>query len=188
VDDIVDEAASEDEHANRTVSAVPQYKAPPPEPRPTQYNSLPTGTRITDDVGVSGHGELTISNGTNSDAVVRLYEVGSLTTVRSFFVKAHARYSVNTIPEGAYTLVYTSGLDWIESQDAFSWNPSYHQFERSLTYSEQTDATGIKYDEISVTLHPVVGGNVRTITISREEFLKGHRHLPLQNSQSQPTL
>lgn len=186
VDDIADEATSKDEHANRTVSA-PQYKARPPEPRPTYYNSLPTGTRITDDVGLSGHGELTISNGTTLDAVVRLYDTGSLTTARWFFVKAGARCSVKAIPEGAYTLAYTSGLDWIKALDTFRWNPTYHQFERSLTYSEQTDATGTEYHEISVTLHPVVGGNVRTKRISREEFLRGHRHVPLQESQSQPT-
>jgi hypothetical protein len=77
------------------------------------YNSLPTGTRITDDVGVSGFGELTVSNGTDADAVVRLYENTSLQTVRWFSVKANNRCSVKAIPEGAYTLVYTSGLDLI---------------------------------------------------------------------------
>lgn len=90
------------------------------------------------------------------------------------------------IPEGSYTLVYASGLDWVKSPDAFRWNPSYHQFERSLTYSEKTDSTGTAYDAISITLHPVVGGNVPTKTISREEFLKGHLHMRLQKAQSQP--
>jgi hypothetical protein len=37
----------------------------------------------------------------------------------------------------------------------------------------------IQYKDISVTLHPVMGGNVRTKDISRSEFLKGHRHVPL---------
>ena len=159
--------------------------APKPDPRPTHYNSLPTGTRITEDVGTNGHGDLTISNSTNVDAVVRLYATPSSETVRWFFVQAYSRCSVNAIPEGTYTLAYTSGLDWIDSEDAFRWHPSYHQFERSLTYSEQSVEDGIQYHEISVTLHPV-GGNVRTKQISREEFLNGHRHMPLQRAQIPP--
>ena len=109
---------------------------------------------------------------------MRLYETSSLKTVRWFFVKADSECTVNAIPEDTYTLVYTSGLDWIDSEDGFRWNPSYHQFERSVTYSEHADEDGVQYHEISVTLHPVVGGNVRTKAISREDFLKGHLHMP----------
>jgi hypothetical protein len=155
-------------------------------PAHDQESSLPTGTGISEDVGTNGYGELTISNRTNSDAVVRLYETFSLKTVRWFFVQADSRCTVGAIPEGSYALVYTSGLDWIDAEDGFRLNPSYHQFERSVTYSEQDDEDGVEYHEISVTLHPVVGGNVRTKRISREEFLRGHRHTPLQKSQSQP--
>jgi hypothetical protein len=36
-------------------------------------------------------------------------------------------------------------------------------------------AKRFEYHEIKVTLHPVVGGNVRTISISREEFLRGNQ-------------
>jgi hypothetical protein len=44
--------------------------------RPTQYNSLPTGTRIEEDIGTNGCGELTADNGTTEDAVVRLSDTG----------------------------------------------------------------------------------------------------------------
>ncbi len=151
--------------------------AQPPEPRPSHYRSLPSGTRITEDSGVGGHGKLSVSNRTGVDAVVRLYDRYTLETVRWFFVKANASYAVKSIPQGDYVLAYTAGLDWVDSEDAFRWSPSYHEFEKPVSYSEQTDTTGTRYDEISVTLHPVIGGNVRTKSISRSDFLRGHRHV-----------
>ena len=185
-DEVGDEQANSNAHNGRAAPPQLQDEAPKPDPRPTHYNSLPTGTRISDDVGTNGHGELTISNRTDSDAVVRLYESSSLETTRWFFVQSYSSCSVKAIPEGIYTLVYTLGLDWIESEDSFRWHPSYHEFERSLKYSELNGADRVQYHEISVTLHPVKGGNVRTKQISREEFTKGHRHMPLQKSPSQP--
>jgi len=96
----------------------------PLEPRPSHYHSLPTGTRISEDSGVGGHGKLSVSNRTGLDAVVRLYDRSTLETVRWFFVKANSSYAVKSIPQGNYVLAYTTGLDWADSEDAFRWNPS----------------------------------------------------------------
>jgi hypothetical protein len=148
--------------------------------RPTTYNSLPTGTRITPDIGTNGHGMLAVNNGTSLDAVVRLYDVATHQTMRWFWVQAHSSAQVGQLPEGTYTLAYTRGLDWLESEDAFRWHPSYSEFGKPLQYTEQRDSEGVRYDDIRVTLHAVTGGNVRTKAISREEFLKGHRHTRLQ--------
>lgn len=152
------------------------------ERRPTEYNSLPTGTRIADDVGTNGHKELTVENGTSEDAVARLSHAGieGDDTVRWFFVQAHSTALMPKIPEGTYRLRFTTGLNWVESQDTFSWHPAYSEFERSFDFSEQRHSHGVQYHSISVTLHAVPSGNVRTRTITREEFLKGHRHVALQ--------
>jgi hypothetical protein len=166
------EAHSEQSHTPSSDSANT------PDPRPKHYHSLPSGTRLSDDIGIGGHGKLSISNRTNLDAVARLYDRSTLETVRWFFVKANGAVTVISIPQGDYVLAYTTGLDWVDSEDAFRWNPSYHEFETAITYSEQSDKSRIQYDEISVTLHTVMGGNVRTKSISRADFLKGHRHFP----------
>ena len=150
------------------------------DPRPTNYNSLPTGTRIAPDFGTDGHGVLTVENGTNDDAVVRLYDAATYQTVRWFSVQAGRSARMTAISEGTYILAYTTGLNWVDAEDAFSWHPSYSKFERILQYQEQSDSGDIQYHDISVTLHPVIGGNVRAQRISREEFLKGHQHTPLQ--------
>jgi hypothetical protein len=167
------EAHSEQSHSASSVSANTL------DPRPKHYHSLPSGTRLGDDIGVGGRGKLSISNRTNLDAVARLYDRSTLETVRWFFVKANGSVTVISIPQGDYVLAYTTGLDWVDSEDAFRWNPSYHEFETAINYSEQAETDGIRYHEISVTLHPVMGGNVRTKPISRADFLKGHRHDPM---------
>lgn len=151
----------------------------PADPRPTEYNSLPTGTRIAEDIGADGHGKLTVENGTSEDAVVQLSDVATDQTVRWFFVKAHSSAHKALIPQGTYRLTFTTGLNWVESEDTFSWQPSYYEFEQTFEYREQRDSEGVQYKTISVTLNPVLFGNVRTKEITREEFLKGHRHVAL---------
>ena len=94
---------------------------------------------------------------------------------------------MSRIPQGTYRLAYTTGLNWVESNDAFSWQPTYDEFERTLDYDEQRDSEGVKYHTVRVTLNSVLFGNVRTRTITREEFLRGHRHIPLQPESSDAT-
>jgi hypothetical protein len=151
------------------------------DPRPTQYHSLPNGAHIGDVLCGGGHGKLTVQNGTSEDAVVRLYDNATGETVCWFFVDAKNSAKETQIPQGIYRLAYTTGLDWIESEDTFHWQPSYNKFERILEYNEQRDDEGVQYHDISVTLQPVLGGNVHTKHISREEFLKGHHHISLHH-------
>ncbi len=150
------------------------------EPRPSDYNTLPTGTRIEEDIDTSDHGELDVDNGTSEDAVVRLCGVTTDQTLRWFFVQAHSSAHVAKVPRGSYRLIFTTGLDWIESEDSFRWHPSYSEFDKTFEFNEQRDSEGVQYKAISVTLNPVLFGNVKTKTITREEFSKGHRHVALQ--------
>jgi hypothetical protein len=152
----------------------------PADPRPKNYNSPPTGTRIEQDVGEDGRGKLTVENGTDEDAVVRLSDATTDQTVRWFFVRAHTSAHLAHIPEGTDRLTFTTGLNWTESEDSFSWHPSYSEFERAFVYSEERDSEEVHFHSISVTLHSVPAGNVKTRAISRQEFLKGYRHVALQ--------
>jgi len=152
----------------------------PEDPRPENYSSPPTGTRCEEEISTSGHGELTVKNGTSEDAMVRLSDAGTDQIVRCFFVRAHTSAHMAQIPQGTDRLTFTSGLNWVESESAFSWHPLYSEFERAFAYSEEHDSEGVQYRSISVTLHPVLFGNVKTKAISREQFLKGHRRITLQ--------
>jgi hypothetical protein len=148
--------------------------------RPTRYHSLPSGAEIEPETASGGHGTLAVINGTDRDAVVRLYDASTLATVRWFFVPAGGTVRKERIPEGTYLLAYTQGLDWIESHDCFRWRPSYSEFGSELHYTEQQTGEGIRYRTVSITLNAVVGGNVSAGQITREDFLRGHQHRTFQ--------
>lgn len=150
------------------------------ELRPTAYHSLPTGTRIGGDIGTNGHGELNVENDAAEDAVVRLSDLATDQTSRWFFVKAHSTAHAQRIPEGKYRLTFTTGLNWIESDDTFTWEPDYFEFGQTFEYTEPRASDGIHYRTVNITLHSVPFGNVHAKKITRDQFLKGHRHVALQ--------
>lgn len=164
----------------REAVADADTSAQPLDSRPKSYNSPPTGTRCEEEISTSGHGELTVKNGTSEDAQVLLSDAGTDQIVRCFFVRAHTSTHMEQIPVGTDRLAFTTGLNWVESGKAFSWHPSYSEFERAFAYTEQRDSEGVQYHSIDVTLHTVPFGNVKTRAISREEFLRGRRHISLQ--------
>ena len=81
------------------------------------------------------------------------------------------------VPSGTYELSYMDGLDWANREEEVfrCGDVDYSQFERNFVFTEKKNPNGVQYDSIAVTLHPVIGGNVRTKRISREEFIRG-RH------------
>jgi phage FluMu protein Com len=143
------------------------------EQAPTTEPSIPNGTRILPDAGTTGYGVLEVQNGTSEDAVLSLYDSAADETVRDVYVQARHSVRMKGIPAGTYQLAYTAGLDW-DGREAFRCNPDYAQFERDFVYAEEKNHEGVQYHSITVTLQPVIGGNVRTKKISKEEFLKGH--------------
>ncbi len=138
---------------------------------------MPNGSRIVPDVGTTGYGVLGVQNGTNEDAVLSLYDSATDEKVRVREIYVEARHSVRmkNIPMGTYELAYTRGLDWVSDDIFRCGDQDYAQFERQFVFTEERDQEGTHYDSITVTLHPVVGGNIRTKRISRQEFLKNHR-------------
>jgi hypothetical protein len=150
----------------------------PPCDAGKRYRSMQNGSRIVPDIDTTGHGELEVQNGTNEDAVLFLVDSAADETIREVYVQAKQSFRVKGIPKGTYELAYTHGLDWDDEEAEFRCDPDYAQFEREFDFTEERGQEGIHYDSITVTLHPVVGGNVRTKKISREEFLKNHRRTP----------
>jgi len=65
---------------------------------------------------------------------------------------------------------YTLGADWDDPAMEFRLEAACYKFEQQFTYSQTTDAENTtKYKVLSVTLHPVPFGNVKTWRIPREE-------------------
>jgi hypothetical protein len=138
------------------------------------HRSMPNGSRIVPDVGTTGYGVLQVLNGTSEDAVLSLYDSAG-EAVREVYIVARHSVRMKGISRGTYELAYTNGLDWVSGDIFRCGDPDYAQFEREFTFTEERDQESVHYKTITVTLHSVVGGNVRTKRISRQEFLKNHR-------------
>lgn len=173
-----DQSGQSAQAGNRVIVGEQPAKATTDEAtdvRPISYHTLPTGTHLEEDIETNGHGKLTVENGTDEDAAVRLYNSDDQ-PVRSFFVQAHNTGRVGQIPEGLYRLAFTTGLDYIELDDSFRWHPEYFDFDKTFVFVEKGDSEHIRYKDLSVTLHTVPEGNIQRRSISREQFLKGHHH------------
>jgi hypothetical protein len=159
---------------NREPQGTGANAVPCEEQEPRKHRSLPNGTRITPDPPTTGYGELEVQNGTSEGAVLSLYDPAAEQTIREVYVQAKHSVRTKGIPEGTYQLAYMAGVDWDDGEATFRCNPDYAEFERNFVFKEETDQERIQYHSITVTLHPVVGGNIRTKRISREEFLRGN--------------
>lgn len=145
---------------------------------PTVPHSLPNGARLQPDVGTNGHGTLTVDNGTSDDATVELVNAGGDVTSRYAYIRANHKLTLTGIEVGTYHLMFTQGFNWVG--DDFTCSPSYSEFEKELVYSESIEGNKHEFHEMSVTLHSVLQGNVKTRTISRADF--HHHKQPLRNS------
>ncbi len=136
--------------------------------------SLPNGTRIIPSQGPSGNGILTIENGSGRDAAVRICLVNPWTHERQHYRFVYVKHgrSVRLIhmAPGYYDLMFCTGVDGDKQNHRFRQDCRYLKFEDGATFQETQYYDHIEYTEMRITLHPVVGGNARTVRISEEEF------------------
>ena len=123
---------------------------------------LPTGATIEPARG-AGPSDLTVDNGTATDAAIRLVNIDSAMTARFVYIKAHDSYTLVGIEPGRYWLRFGLGRQWVASCRDFL-DASYNEFEMPLVFNDDT---------ISVTLHAVPLGTARTRTIDRNRFFEG---------------
>jgi hypothetical protein len=156
-------------------SALPAYVA---MPVPHDAASLSTGTDITPPIDTSGKSSLTVINGNNEDAVVKLVgasdELSPQVAYRYVYVRARERYTISKIHAGQYSLPYKTGTDW-NGQSSFNQGEKHHRFGKILDFEENVseDSSGAEKSEwsvLTVTLNPVSLGNVRSQTISKADF------------------
>lgn len=123
--------------------------------------------------------KLTIINNSSKDAVV-LLENSRSKVIRNVFVKNGARYVMDKIPEGMYSVKIMYGNSWNKDKDngpsfpkgGFMRNVSFEKTEESdmFDYSFKRDDEGVSYPSYSVTLHKVQNGNLESESISASEF------------------
>lgn len=131
-----------------------------PEP---QTRRLPNGTLIRDP-GSDSPGTLNIDNGGDTDAVITL--ASGKDPVLTIYVHKGKQASTDGVPDGTYTVFFSTGEDWDGKAMSFTRGCQFQKFDDQVTFT----TTGGTYSVNSLTLHQVIGGNASTSEIDPSEF------------------
>ena len=112
-----------------------------------------------------GYSELTIDNGTEKDAAVKLRDIHG-TDVRFFYVAAGTTAKIADIAPGQYDVLVTAGIDWSGLELKFLRKADYWKFEEPLIFVDD----GEYVTTWTLTLHPVAGGTAEAEDVSEAEF------------------
>jgi hypothetical protein len=123
----------------------------------------------------AGH-VLEIDNGTEGDAIVKLRNASTDTTLASFFVGRGQSASIRQIPDGIYRIQYAFGSALAADCKSFVRMASAGEFPDSETfatrYEQELAGTRVIRGHLSYTLYATPGGNVAPDRIDPAEFNK----------------
>jgi hypothetical protein len=125
-------------------------------------------------------GTLTIENGTGLDAAVKLITaIPPRRQVWMLYLRANDKRTVTGVGVGNYVVRFALGLDWDATNRRFLRNSQFYEMGEQLNFTENTapssdfSAEVTHYDEIEITLHEVLSGNIRRVAIDESEFNEG---------------
>jgi hypothetical protein len=169
-------SSNDEEIISDTLAAPTEYREPI---RESEYlgNQLNNGSSPLDNCfgkGLyGGNASLTIDNGSNTDAIVCLYNIETGQTIRNEYVQKNSKFKISYIEEGNYKIRVFYGNDWNPyAQNECGTNGN---FENDISFSEFDDAQYFEsnyngYSEFTATLSPSVGGNATTSGLSQSSF------------------
>lgn len=132
------------------------------------YPPLPNGTYLQPRLPETGLGSITITNGNDRDAIVKMVR-GS---VAVFVVLIRSRDAVvlPNVPVGSYDVWFCTGIGWDPERRRFVQGHRCLQFDDPTNFSETRDARGVEYVDFQVTLNSVAGGNASTDPLDADAF------------------
>jgi hypothetical protein len=134
------------------------------QPRP------PNGHESAYEGVVQGFGKLTIINGNSEDAAVILASSAPQNPDRLIYIRAGMEATLTEIPPGQYRVKFQIGKIWDPEAEVFQCVLATAIFDQEDTFEEEKTETGVQYSDVHLTLHKVVGGNVRTTPMDRSAF------------------
>jgi tetratricopeptide (TPR) repeat protein len=124
----------------------------------------------------SGTGILTIQNGTESDALVKVVSLSGPKLWHKVLVPVGGQRKIEGVPYGHFQILFALADSIDVATGELNGNPRASKFEKSLAYTTSSKLEGQSIitttTSYSLTLHPVVGGNAKTEKISVDEFKK----------------
>lgn len=157
--------------ATRTSSPRPTAtptatSTPTPPPTPTNVPvQIANGSEMQDRIG-QGSGELQVTNGTQHDAIVKLFDPLAQRSIRAVYVVRDSAWTITGIPQGMFVVRFAHGLGWDDADLRFQTDRSFSEFEEPFPFTE----TATTYSIWEITLHPIVGGTAETEAIDAATF------------------
>ena len=87
----------------------------------------------------------------------------------SIYVRANKSATVH-IKNGDYILKYATGSKWYGSRDLFGTDTRFYSADTTLEMTTSRSGNYIYYQQYTITLYTVAGGNLSTSAISSEDF------------------
>jgi hypothetical protein len=163
-------------------SSLPAAPAPSADPRQPVWVPVPerrplNGAEIIASPEATGLGSLTIVNGLDVDALVKLFDPVARTVPRAIYIRARNEATLTDVARGSYRARFASGSEWDSRAHDFRRGAHYSEFSRPVifteTETETAKGTETTYARITLTLHRVPGGTARTTAIDRARFREG---------------
>lgn len=127
-----------------------------------------TGRKLYNNLG-SGYGQLVIEASSTADACVKLESIDNPDKYVLFYVRAGEKATIS-VPAGKYYLKYTSGSTWYSTEEMFGASASYTKAEDIFEFTVSYSGNYVYYNQITVTLYTVWGGNLETTPITENGF------------------
>ena len=121
----------------------------------------------------SGLGELTIQNGIDNDAVLKLVPDVLNKSVLTIYIRRNSNFTIKRIKDGDYKLFFVVGKHYNEDSSIFLQDCSFSEFKDDFSFIEIKDYEENKteYSIFEITLYPVAGGTAKTDVIDKKKFL-----------------
>ncbi|NIM98987.1 MAG: hypothetical protein GTO24_13165 [candidate division Zixibacteria bacterium] len=117
-----------------------------------------------------GDHALTIDNGRDQDAIVKLRNLSGK-TVLSFYVWARNKVRIDSVPEGTYRVQFACGDSYSNRCGFFMEGMICLVFSDLTSFRTKSDNRYIYKSSIEYTLHRVIGGTVQAMPIDSQDFL-----------------
>ncbi len=162
-------------------SSLPRVEKPvikteqeqPKPPPPREPVALPNDSDIVTPRGPVGRGTLTIENGDDRDAAVKLAPIDGGSR-RYVYIRKGMSGQISRIASGNYRVLVRMGIDWDRANLKFLQNESLSKFLHEFLFEERVEETDTQithhYSTWSVTLYRVEGGNAQSTPADEEEF------------------
>ena len=117
--------------------------------------------------------KFTIKNTQSSHAVVLLVNAYSGNKIRNEFVRKGEQFSMTGVPNGTYYVRWVSGNDWCPDLE---FGKLKGGFQTNMSFAETSETDDwmkvVGYQEWTLTLYAVAGGDVQIQGLNKNEFFK----------------